>query len=135
MSTQDSRLIIERLKIFSDGSLGAETAAMRAAPPIASDKGQKGVLIHSGCQLSTMIRNATALNYRLEVHAIGDAAAEQVLDAFLESFQTPQLAEHRMEDWRPVLTHCQILGEDLLQKMKTLNVVANVQPSFVPTGF
>ena len=34
---------------------------------------------------------------------------------------------------RPVLTHCQILGEDLVKQMKRLGVIANVQPSFVPT--
>jgi predicted amidohydrolase YtcJ len=33
---------------------------------------------------------------------------------------------------RPVLTHCQVLGPDLIQRMKTLGVIANIQPSFVP---
>jgi predicted amidohydrolase YtcJ len=32
---------------------------------------------------------------------------------------------------RPILTHCQILGGDLLQKMADLGVIANVQPQFV----
>jgi len=81
-----------------------------------------------------MIRTASESNYRLEIHAIGDAAAEQVLDALLEHVQSSSLSDEQMEVWRPILTHCQILGEDLLVKMKTLNVVANVQPSFVPTG-
>jgi len=34
---------------------------------------------------------------------------------------------------RPILTHCQVLGADLVERMARMNVVANVQPSFVPT--
>ena len=34
---------------------------------------------------------------------------------------------------RPVLTHCQVLGDDLIARMAALGVVANIQPSFVPT--
>ena len=48
-------------------------------------------------------------------------AAEQCLEAF---------GNHND---RPVLTHCQILGEDLIKKMVSQGVVANIQPSFVPT--
>ena len=32
-----------------------------------------------------------------------------------------------------MLTHCQVLGADLVLKMARLGVVANIQPSFVPT--
>jgi hypothetical protein len=35
--------------------------------------------------------------------------------------------------YRPVLTHCQFLGDDIIKQMQNLNVVANIQPSFVPT--
>jgi predicted amidohydrolase YtcJ len=55
-----------------------------------------------------------------EVHAIGDEAAEAVLEAF-------EKAGVRPED-RPILTHCQILGPDLLDTMARLGVIANVQP-------
>ncbi len=34
---------------------------------------------------------------------------------------------------RPILTHCQILGADLLAKMAANGVIANVQPQFVTT--
>ena len=32
---------------------------------------------------------------------------------------------------RPVLTHCQVLGADLIERMGRLGVIANIQPSFV----
>lgn len=34
---------------------------------------------------------------------------------------------------RAILTHCQILGEDLLAKMKEQGVIGNIQPSFTIT--
>jgi len=49
----------------------------------------------------------------------------QVLDAV-------EAAGVRPEE-RPVVTHCQILGADLVARMRALGAVANVQPSFVPT--
>ena len=92
------RLVLERVKIFSDGSLGAETAAMRLVhdtttptintsdiatndvdEPIASSiPTYKGVLMHETEVMRNMITVAKRSGYRLEIHAIGDAAAEQV---------------------------------------------------------
>lgn len=34
---------------------------------------------------------------------------------------------------RPILTHCQILGDDLIDQMQQQGVIANIQPSFVIT--
>ena len=82
-NTVNSRLVINRVKIFSDGSLGAETAAIRTSLARPSDDSQgtnsfRGVLIHEDGELRDMIRQCKDLGYRVEVHAIGDAAAEQV---------------------------------------------------------
>jgi predicted amidohydrolase YtcJ len=121
MCTAETMLTMERLKIFGDGSLGAQTAALRDP----TGTGQiTGVLIQDSSTLSSLIGDASAEGYRLEIHAIGDAAAEQVISA-IESFGTTLD--------RPVLTHCQVLGPDLIPRMANSGVIANVQPSFVPT--
>ena len=91
LAGSSSRLSVDRLKIFSDGSLGAETAALRVLDqPVSADaegsavadadgsKKNTGVLIHSCEELERQMREANLAGYRLEVHAIGDAAAEQV---------------------------------------------------------
>ena len=38
---------------------------------------------------------------------------------------------------RPILTHCQVLGPDIIEDMALLGVVGSIQPSFVitDTGF
>ena len=124
LASTKQRLAIERVKIFSDGSLGAETAAIK-------DVGEnyKGILIHTKDSLVRMISDASEKGFRVEIHAIGDAAAEQVVKALEESAAT-----RGVELNRPILTHCQVLSELSFEKMMKLNVLANVQPSFVATG-
>lgn len=97
------------------------------------DEKYKGLLIFKKDELVDIIFKIAKEGYRLEVHAIGDAAAEHVLECFsvvntmLENISKPPL-------FRPILTHCQVLSALCLQRMRELNVVANIQPSFVPTG-
>ena len=107
-------------QIFGDGSLGAETAALRS-----KGGGMTGVLIHEETDLHKMISDSKSKGFRVEIHAIGDAAAETVLSAMRSS----GIAATD----RPILTHCQVLGDDLIDVMSSMGVIAAVQPSFVPT--
>ncbi|KAG6610554.1 metal-dependent amidohydrolase 3 [Phytophthora cinnamomi] len=115
-------LSCHRMKIFSDGSLGAETAALRVPY---KDTKNKGILMNSDEGLVKKIADATSAGYRVEIHAIGDRAAEQVLVALR--------AAHVGSEKRPILTHCQILGEDLISQMREQGVIGNIQPSFTVT--
>lgn len=125
LASTKQRLAVERIKIFSDGSLGAATAAIK-------DQGDsyQGILIHTKEKMVQMISDAHSKGFRVEIHAIGDAAAEQVLSAMEETSRIIQPGVLN----RPILTHCQVLSEYSLQAMKRLNVIANIQPSFVATG-
>ncbi|CAM9098263.1 unnamed protein product [Ectocarpus fasciculatus] len=111
-----------RVKLFSDGSLGAETAAMRL-PYLGTDN--NGVLIHEQEALTRKVAQARDRGFRVEVHAIGDRALEAVLDAFEGAGLQPKD--------RPIVTHCQVAGPDLVTRMGKLGAVAAVQPSFVPS--
>ncbi|KAG3015849.1 hypothetical protein PC121_g1679 [Phytophthora cactorum] len=111
-----------RMKIFSDGSLGAETAALRVPYKGTSNK---GILMNSDEDLIKKVSDATNAGYRVEIHAIGDRAAEQVLMALKTANVRP--------DKRPILTHCQILGVDLITQMREQGVIGNIQPSFTVT--
>lgn len=59
--------------------MGAETAAMRVKSDSGDKMGHIGVLLHQTDDMRAMIVEAKSSGYRLEVHAIGDAAAQQVL--------------------------------------------------------
>lgn len=92
-----------RAKIFGDGSLGAETAALRVPYVGKAESGappNKGQMIFTPEELRSKVMLASLEGYTLEVHAIGDAAAEAVLDAFEAELELPTA--------RPLLTHCQV---------------------------
>eukprot|EP00512_Aurantiochytrium_limacinum_P013333 CAMPEP_0171582134 /NCGR_PEP_ID=MMETSP0961-20121227/10015_1 /TAXON_ID=87120 /ORGANISM="Aurantiochytrium limacinum, Strain ATCCMYA-1381" /LENGTH=868 /DNA_ID=CAMNT_0012139069 /DNA_START=9 /DNA_END=2615 /DNA_ORIENTATION=+ len=130
-------LAVDRVKIFTDGALGSNTAALRnlddskqsesghqdSTPSSTPD--HRGILVHDPAELLRMVTEASKQNLRIEAHAIGDYAAQCTLKAFRSAGLGPKD--------RPVLTHCQILGPDLVEQMAQGGVIANIQPTFVPT--
>lgn len=107
------RLLVITAYNAEDGTEADETAK------------EEGVLIQPYAELAVKMVETKALGYRMEVHAIGDRAAEQVLDGL-------EAADVGPAD-RAVLTHCQLLGADLIERMKTMQCIANIQPQFVVT--
>jgi len=73
--------------------------------------------------LNKLVGDANTAGYRVEFHAIGDLASEMVINA---------IEVNNVND-RPIITHAQILGADLIKKMKDLNIIANIQPPFIIT--
>lgn len=110
-----------RIKIYADGSLGGETAAMKE-PYENSDN--NGMLIYDEKKLYALIKTAHDNGWQLETHAIGDYAAEVVIKAYERSGASSN---------RAVLTHCQILNKELIKKMAELDIIANIQPVFINT--
>ncbi len=117
-------------KIFADGSMGARTAAM--VDDYSDDPGNKGWLLHTDEAMTDMVRKVHKAGWQTAVHAIGDRAVEQVVDAFetvLSETQESNLdRRHRVE-------HASILSEDLVKRMARLKILAAVQPQFVLTDF
>jgi predicted amidohydrolase YtcJ len=110
-----------RIKIYSDGSLGAQTAAMREPY---ENTINTGILFYKKEKLHGLIQKFSKMGWQLEIHAIGDKGAELTIEGF-EKFVE--------KDGRPILVHCQVLGDDLIKKMASLGVVASIQPIFVET--
>lgn len=115
-------LSCDRAKLWTDGGLGASTAAM--LEPYADDPENSGVLQLTPENIDEALRKVKAHGFRVEAHAIGDRAATCLLDAF---------ENHLAPEDRPVLTHCQILNNSLIDRMARTGVIANVQPQFVPS--
>eukprot|EP00123_Amoebidium_parasiticum_P006553 comp17474_c0_seq1/m.16950 comp17474_c0_seq1/g.16950 ORF comp17474_c0_seq1/g.16950 comp17474_c0_seq1/m.16950 type:complete len:529 (-) comp17474_c0_seq1:546-2132(-) len=120
-SAVGSMLFCDRVKLWQDGSLGGATAAMRIPY---KDSDNYGMLIWSQEDLNKHVQRVKDLGYRLEIHAIGDKAAESVLEAY-------EKANITKED-RAFLTHCQVLGKDIIPRMLDIGVIANIQPSMIP---
>ena len=110
------------LKIFVDGSLGARTAFMRT--PYQDDPSTQGIQCMSQDVLNTWVNTADAGRIQIAIHAIGDGAMAQVLDAYQTVIKTENNHRHG-------IVHCQITDLPLLQRFQALDILAYVQPIFL----
>jgi len=112
------------LKIISDGSLGSHTALLRA--PYSDVQTTCGIATHSQQELNALVLTAHRAGMQIAAHAIGDAAADLVLDA-VERAQ----ALHPRSDARHGIVHAQILTSNQAARMRQLGMHAYIQPIFL----
>jgi predicted amidohydrolase YtcJ len=115
----DDLIRIGYLKVFMDGTLGSQTARLLDG---------SGVEITSREEFEAIIRRATAAGFPIAVHAIGDQANRDALDAF----------EATAEEWRPRglrqrIEHAQLLAPEDVPRFARLGVAASVQFSHAPS--
>ena len=126
----DDMMRIGSAKIFADGSMGASTAAL--TEDFADSPGNRGILLHTDEQLAEMVRSVHLAGWQAAIHAIGDRAVGQALDAIEaalnETGESNLVRRHRVE-------HASILSEELVERMARLKIVAAVQPQFIITDF
>jgi predicted amidohydrolase YtcJ len=113
------------VKIFTDGSAGGRTAAM-TRPYLGGGPEDTGLLCVPTEELDAMVLDAHRAGYRMAIHAIGDAAIEQVLDA-LEA----ALADSPDPDRRHRIEHCGWLRPDQMERMRRSRILPAPQPAFL----
>lgn len=110
-------------KIFSDGSLGARTALL--SQPYADDASTRGIRIHDPQKLKQMCRDGQARGFQIAIHAIGDQAVRETIDALEFALAgEPNTFRHRIE-------HVSVCPPDCLERMAKLGLIAAVQPQFI----
>lgn len=114
-------LTAKSVKFISDGAFSAGTAAI--LEPYLDDPTSKGLLIWSDEEIIEAARTFDKEGLQLHIHAIGDAAVRQALDA-IESV----IASNPRWDRRPVITHAQLIDPVDLPRFMALGVIANFQP-------
>ena len=107
------------IKAFMDGTLGSQTARMLDG---------SGVEITSRAELEDIVRRSARAGFPVAVHAIGNLANRQALDAF----------EATQDDWRPRglrprIEHAQLLAPEDVPRFAKLGVAASVQFSHAPS--
>ena len=120
----DDWLRIGSVKAFMDGALGPRTAAM--FQPYDGDPDNKGILNLDGEQLFELGRRAADVGLGMTVHAIGDRANHEVLDAYqqLRIYETEKGLPHL----RHRIEHVQVLHPDDVHRLAELGVIASMQP-------
>jgi len=116
-------LRIGGVKIFADGSLGSRTAYMEEPWPGAP--GNHGYHTYESVDwLADRFRKADENGLWVWIHAIGDRANKETLDAFEQAGVAASKghAHHRIE-------HAQFLRPEDVKRFANLGIAASVQPS------
>lgn len=117
------RLRIGSVKLFADGALGPQTAAMLQPYEGSQDT---GVLLLDAEAIFEHGQTAVRNGLSLAVHAIGDRANHEVLNGFeqlrrFERSESLPALRHRIE-------HVQVIHPSDLPRLAELNVIASMQP-------
>ncbi len=120
----DEWLWIGSVKAFMDGALGPHTAAM--FQPYENEPENKGILNMDGEELFEHCRKAADVGLSMTVHAIGDRANHEVLNAYeqLRKYETEKGLPHL----RHRIEHVQIIHPNDAPRLARLNVIASMQP-------
>ncbi|HWQ05044.1 MAG TPA: amidohydrolase [Longilinea sp.] len=116
-------LRIGSIKMFSDGALGPQTAAMQQPY---ENSNNTGVLLLNRHNILETGQQAAKSGLSLAVHAIGDRANHEIINGFalLRDFEEqnhlPRL-RHRIE-------HVQVLLLEDLHRLAELDIIASMQP-------
>lgn len=117
---EEDRRGMEGLKLFTDGALGARTAALSGCYL----DGCEGLLLYSNEELHAELSGLHSLGKPLAIHAIGDRAIEQVLGS-LEALERAGLRFPAIR-----LEHVQFITEAQARRAKALGLLLSMQPNF-----
>jgi predicted amidohydrolase YtcJ len=115
-------LRIVALKLFTDGALGPQTAAMLEA--YEDDPENRGILRLTKEELAELVYRATSHGIGVAVHCIGDRANRVILDVFEENKRRVGAVgsvRYRVE-------HAQHLTEEDMGRFGRLGVISSMQP-------
>jgi predicted amidohydrolase YtcJ len=115
------RLRFLGLKVWTDGSLGAHTAHLRQVYADAPET--SGKALYETDVLRGVFRDAHEQGWQLMVHAIGDAALDEVVGELQPLCADGNPLHHRLE-------HIEVTPPDLVARLATSGAWGCVQPNF-----
>ena len=118
----DDHLTVRAVKLFADGALGSRGAALLA--PYSDMPSQRGLLFTSDAEMQGKIETALKAGYQVNIHAIGDAANHQVLNAFEAAYKDVGGRQLRNR-----IEHAQVVALSDIPRFKQLDLIASMQPT------
>ena len=109
------------MKGLVDGSLGSRTALFHDHYDDAPDT--KGIVVTKPADLKDWVTQADRAGLQVTVHAIGDAANDEILDIYADVER-----QNGRRDRRFRIEHAQHLAPAAISRFKALDVIASVQP-------
>lgn len=114
------KLRLAGVKLYLDGALGSRGAWLKA--PYADAPGQTGLGFMSESEIRNNLVRASMDHFQVAIHAIGDRANEQALNAIEE------VADTFTDDRRWRIEHAQIVDPVDLPRFAKYGVIASMQP-------
>ena len=112
-------------KVYADGALGSRTAAL--FEPYSCSPGDRGIMRVTPTELDALLGGGRAAGIGLAIHAIGDRAVAEVLDAYQRAGTRPAaLPPDRIE-------HAQLTRPVDRSRFAALDVTASMQPLHCPS--
>tara|TARA_B100000029_G_scaffold508203_1_gene594530 strand:- start:1685 stop:3298 length:1614 start_codon:yes stop_codon:yes gene_type:complete len=120
----DEYLKVGSVKLFTDGSAGGKTAAMKE--PYQCTCAELGMLLYKDEDLNDYVIHYHRQGYQISIHAIGDAAIDQAINAIALADQVSPAKgrRHRIE-------HCGFTTPEQIDRMCTLGIIPAPQPIFI----
>ena len=117
----EAKTKVHGLKLFTDGALGARTAALNQ--PYLQQPGNLGMLMYEEPEFFELVQACLQRTPNLAVHAIGDRAIEQTVTALQISSRSFPTDGVRIE-------HAQLIDLKTAKQAKELGVTLSMQPNF-----
>lgn len=115
------RLSVDAVKIFADGVIEAQTAAL--LEPYVNRPGDSGKPNIEPEALRTLVAGIDREGFQVHVHAIGDRAIRMSLDAFEHARSV-----NGIRDSRHHIGHLELIDPADIPRFRRLGVIANFQP-------
>lgn len=112
------------LKVFIDGSLGAQTAAV--SKPYADNPDSRGLLLLTEADYEFLLETANKLGLQVSTHAIGDRGIDLVLRIHEKISKADEVKKLRHN-----IIHAELLTPPLIERVKQLDMLVLQQPNFV----
>lgn len=119
----DEWLRVGHLKIFTDGALGSQTAALEEPYVGTADR---GLLTIEPERLAADVARAADGGLAVAIHAIGDRAVRVALDAIAPT-------RERAPELRQRVEHAQLIRREDVARFGALGVIASMQPIHAPS--
>lgn len=116
----DDRLRLNGVKLWLDGALGSRGAMLKA--DYADDHGNRGLPVLDGTQLRNSMSRAAMDDFQVAIHAIGDAANADALDA-IDVLSADFAGDRR---WR--IEHAQVVDPADIALFGRHGIIASMQP-------
>jgi predicted amidohydrolase YtcJ len=121
--TGNERFRVGSSKLFLDGSLTGRTAAMKDG--YVGNKDNKGITYLDQETINSIMEKPHLAGCQISAHAIGDRAVEMMVNCIEHVVSLDNRKDHRHR-----IEHASVTSQELLVKMKELDVVVIPNPAF-----